>query len=395
MAIISIAKFLLILCSLAILLTNRSGKANEFLAGKYTPIAVLVTIFVLTLSLTWTVAPPFEALASLVKHGKLILIVLIMMLIRNRYEAAIVLAIFALSQAFLLLSSWMLFAQLPVPWATSKMALKEYAVFSSYLDQGIISAVFAAVCWHLRKFAPGRLGPRVAIFLSLTALTNVFFILAGRSGHIVAISLISLAIMWELPKKHRLIVIFLPFILAIGLFFSSNKVRDRLTLLQNEVQSYSADAQTDTSSGVRLRFWITSLQAIREHPFVGTGVGSWTSEYNRLQRGNNALHKDVGHNGNPHQEYLLWGVQLGISGILLIVFLMFAILKDSKKMEAPVARATQSTLLALLIACFFNAAIYDAQIGDFFCILLGLLLAFGLNRNLDLVIPPPKHKQAF
>ena len=394
MAIISIAKVLLILCGLTIVLSNRSGETNEFLAKRYAPIAVLITIFLLALSLTWTRAPPFEALASLVKHGKLILIVLVMMLIRNRYEAKIVLATFALAQTFLLLSSWMLFTQLPVPWATSRMALNEYAVFSSYLDQGIISTVFAAICWHLRDFAPGRLGPRFAIFLVIMALVNVFFILAGRSGHIVAISLISLAIMWELPKKYRSVIIFLPFVLAIGLFFSSNKVRDRLTLVQTEVQSYSNDAQIDTSSGVRLRFWITSLQAIREHPVMGTGVGSWTSEYNRLQRENNVLHRDVDRNGNPHQEYLLWGVQLGIPGILLIVFLMFAILKDSRKMEKPVARATQSTLLALTIVCFFNASIYDAQIGDFFCILLGLLLAFGLNNTLDSNVRPLKHDQA-
>lgn len=394
MAIISIAKILLILCGLTIVLSNRSGETREFLAKRYAPIAVLMTIFLLALSLTWTRAPPFEALASLVKHGKLILILLVMMLIRNRYEAKIVLATFALAQTFLLLSSWMLFTQLPVPWATSRMALNEYAVFSSYLDQGIISTVFAAICWHLRDFAPGRLGPRFAIFLAIMALVNVFFILAGRSGHIVAISLISLTIMWELPKKYRSVIIFLPFVLAIGLFFSSNKVRDRLTLVQTEVQSYSNDAQTDTSSGVRLRFWITSLQSIREHPVMGTGVGSWTSEYNRLQRENNALHRDVDQNGNPHQEYLLWGVQLGIPGILLIVFLMFAILKDSRKMEKPVARATQSTLLALTIVCFFNASIYDAQIGDFFCILLGLLLAFGLNNTLDSNVGPLKHDQA-
>ena len=63
-------------------------------------------------------------------------------------------------------------------------------------------------------------------------------------------------------------------------------------------------------------------------------------------------------------------------------------------MEEPVARATQSTLLALTIVCFFNASIYDAQIGDFFCILIGLLLAFGLNNTLDSNVRPLKHDQA-
>jgi O-antigen ligase len=34
-------------------------------------------------------------------------------------------------------------------------------------------------------------------------------------------------------------------------------------------------------------------------------------------------------------------------------------------------------LLALVIACLFNSSLYDAYIGDFFCLALGLLLAYG------------------
>jgi O-antigen ligase len=74
----------------------------------------------------------------------------------------------------------------------------------------------------------------------------------------------------------------------------------------------------------------------------------------------------------------MWGVQLGVPGILLLLALMASIMKDMLSMETQAARATQSALLALAVACLFNSSIYDAQIGDFFCVLLGLLLALGL-----------------
>ncbi len=388
MALISIAKLLLILCGLATLLfTRRAPGTTSPLANTFTPIAVLIALSALALSLLWSLAPPAEALDSVVKYGKLLVILVMVLLIRDRREAVYALGAFALAQVFLLASSWMLAAHLPVPWATSRMALTEYSVFSSYLDQGIIGAVFAAVCWHLRFLAPGRWGPRLAVAVAALALGNVFFILQGRSGHAVAIALISIAVMWELPKRYRAAAVLLPFALALGLFASSAKVRDRLSLVGTEVQAYSSHQATETSSGIRLNFWHRAAQIIAQHPLAGSGVGSWSTEYNRLQSTQNPTHQPIAASGNPHQEYLLWGVQLGIPGILIFLGLLLCVLRDTLTMDAPYARAAQSTVLAMAVACLFNASLYDAQIGDFFCVLIGLLLALGLTHNTGTASP--------
>ncbi len=385
MAIISISKLLLFLCALAILVFAARGENS--VEGKRSIIAVLVSFAAFALSLIWTVAPQAEALGSLAKYGKLLLLALILMLIRSRIEAIYALGAFLTAQLFLLLSSWMLFLQIPLPWATSNMARTEYAVFSSYLDQGVMSAVFAAICWHLRLLAPGRFGKQIAVFVALIALCNVFFVLSGRSGHVVAIALLSLAIMWELPRKYRAVVVFLPFLIALGLFFSSTKVRERLTLVVKEVQSYSAETVSTTSSGLRLGLWRSAVQIVAQNPLSGAGIGSWSTQYNRLQKMQNPSHVDIAGNGNPHQEYLQWGVQLGIPGIILLVAMMCAILWDSLQAEKAYARATQSALTGLAVACFFNSTIYDALIGDFFCVCIGLLLAAGLSRTPEPVLP--------
>lgn len=381
MAIISVAKFFLVLCGIAALIfAKQAPAAGKRLAQVRTPVAALAIIFALALSLLWTVAPLADALGSLAKYGKLIVIALMVMLIRDRREALWAMAAFALAQVFLLASSWMLYLRIPVPWATSDMALTEYAVFSSYLDQGIIGAVFAALCWHLRGLVPGRFGRHLAVFTALTALGNVFFVLIGRSGQIVAITLLSLAIMWELPKRYRAFAILVPFLLALLLFFCSDKVEERVKMLKTEIHSYSTLVPTTTSTGTRLEVWRVALQSIAQYPVGGSGVGSWNTESRRIQIENNPAIQEIDNAGNPHQEYLLWGVQLGIPGILLLFALMFSVLRDSMKMGKPYARATQSALLALATACLFNSSLYDAQIGDFFCVLTGLLLALG-RRN--------------
>jgi O-antigen ligase len=382
MVFISIAKLLLVIFGLAtLLLTRRTPASPSPLTATWTPIALLLALLMFALSLLWGVAPPAEALGSLAKYGKLLVIPLMMLLIQSKREAMYALGAFMLAQLFLLTSSWMLVARLPVPWATSNMALTNYAVFSSYLDQSIISAVFAALCWHLRFLTPGRFGRHRAVLAAFLALVMVLFVFRGRSGHVVAIALLSITIMWELPKRYRAAVVLLPFILALGLYAGSGKVRERLSLVATEVQAYSSHEQQATSSGIRLNFWQRAAQLIAQHPLAGSGVGSWSIEYNRLQSAQNPAHPPIASNGNPHQEYLLWGVQLGIPGILMFIGLLLCVLRDTLKMETPYARAAQSALLALTVACLFNASIYDAQIGDFFCVLLGLLLALGLTQN--------------
>lgn len=392
MAIVSISKLLLVICGLMVLVLsikkdrrNDSGNSEGFAAqlnGFWTPYVVLVALSAFAVSLLWTVAPSADALGSLAKYGKLLTILLLLGLIRSRREARFALTAFILAQAFLLASSWLLFFSIPVPWATSNMAMQEFAVFSSYLDQSIMTAVLAALCWHLRGLAPGRFGPHVAVVIAIAALGNVLFVLSGRSGHLVAVALISLAVMWELPRRLRLVALAVPFLLVLIIFVSSTKFRERLTKVKTEVASHSVtEVQPTTSSGVRLELWRRSLQIMADYPLAGAGVGAWSTEYNRLRRIQNPAHVDVAGNWNPHQEYLLWGVQLGIPGIALFCALLLASLRDSLKMNPTQARALQSAVVALAIAGAFNASLYDALIGDFFCVLLGLLLALGSTHR--------------
>ena len=387
-ALISIAKFVLFISALSLLINgmfNVSAGNRRFIPHlpRYTTRAVLIVLAIFGLSLIWTTAQTGESVGSLAKYGKLLTIVLLACMLKNRQEVFYALAVFIAAQAFLVLSSWMLYFGMPVPWATSRMATNEFAVFSTYLDQAIMSATAAAVCWHLRFYAPGRYGSFFAVTIALLCLFNVLFVLIGRTGHVVAIALISLAVMWELPRRFRWLIVILPIIFLLILTATSQKVQSRIEMVKNEVEAFSiakgVNLSSGSSSGIRLHFWHRSLQSIGESPFIGSGVGSWSNEYNRLEKQSNPTGLMVGERSNPHQEYLLWGVQLGVPGIFLLLALMISIMKDTLSMETQAARATQSALLALAVACLFNSSLYDAQIGDFFCVVLGLLLALGLH----------------
>ena len=385
--IVSLSKLLLVLTGLVVVLRSITkpdpGPTTKVQRIPLSIMAVLIALLVMSLSLIWTTAPSIDALGSIAKYGKLLVIPVFFVLVQTSREAFIALAAFFISQTFLLLSSWMLFARLPVPWATSNMAITEFAVFSSYLDQGLMAALFAALCWHLRSFAPGKHGRTVVTVVAVIALGNVFFVLNGRSGHVVAIALVSVAIMWELPRRYRFSAVLTPIFLVLALISTPSKLRERMALAGHEFQSYEQGDQRQTSTGIRLGLWLNSIKIIQISPVLGTGVGSWSTEYNRLQLQANPKHQNVIGNWNPHQEYLLWGVQLGAVGIVMLVSLLAAVAADARSMRRAEARALTSAVLALAVASLFNSSLYDAFIGDFFCVVVGLLLALGKSYNID------------
>ena len=376
--IISISKFLLVIAVLTALLSGkRSVVEGAPLQKMWAPQLATVVVFAFASSLLWTVAPLDQALGALGKYGKLMVIPALLVLIRTKQEACYALACFLGAQVFLLISSWLLYFHVPVVWATSNMASYQYAVFSSYLDQGIMSAVVAAIFWHLKTLTPNKALFYAFLGIALLALANVFIVFVGRTAYLIGIAMVSLAVFWLLPRKYRLAVVLLPPLLLLLAFFSFDQVAQRVSFTRAEISDYSAGIGAATSADNRLDFWKASTKAIVEKPLAGTGVGSWATTYNKIQKNIHPSHKDLTVGGNPHQEFLLWGVQLGVGGIMLLVAFMTAVMLDLRKMDTPVGRAGLSVLVALAIACLFNSSLYDAYIGDFFCLSLGTLLAYG------------------
>lgn len=398
-AIISIAKLLLLLGAAGFFLFSRRLIHPLTLHGRlrHTRLAILIAMLAFGLSIFWTTAPLLEALGSFAKYAKLLFIPLVAAFIQSRREAVLALGTFAALQLLMVISSWLLFFHVPVPWATSPTAVLYNSVFSSYLDEGIMTAVFAAICWHLRKLVPGRFGSLIAAGIALLALLNVFFVLRGRTGHVVALVLISLAIAWELPGRYRKLMALVPVMVLAVTVALSPKVQHRIIDVKTEVMGFFAgqgsSVVTGTSSGIRLHFWHRAIQSMADHPLIGTGVGSWSIEFNRLERLKSRSPESIRIMGNPHQEYLLWGVQLGIGGIILLLAILVSIFRETLAMDELAARSAQSTLLALAVSCLFNSTIYDALIGDFFCITLGLLLALGVYGSQPVAGTPVGHER--
>lgn len=378
----NIAKLLALLASVAVLMgAIRRGRPDAMLARLTSVPVILLMLAAMALSLAWTSEPGPQALGDVVKYSKLLLIPAIALLVRTPREALLAVGIYIASQSFVVATSWLLYLGAPVFWVPATRN-SVATVYSSYLDQTIMTAAFAAICWHLRHDFPGRRGAWFGAALAAAGLVNALVMLPGRSGHVAAIGVMSLALLWSMPARWRIAGLVTPLVLVALAMLLSTQFNKRLTAVVDEVRAYKQQNDPASSSGQRLTFWSRSLQAIAERPLTGFGAGSWNREYTRLSRADGGqLVEGTAQVRNPHQEYLLWGVHLGVGGIVLLLAFMALVVRDARRFRTPVRHAAESLVAVLAIACLFNSSLFDALIGEYFCIVIGLLLALGLQQR--------------
>ena len=382
-AISAIGRLTLYSTALIVLLLHwvKANKSEKSSTKGFT-IFILLAIVYLALSISWTSVELPAAMQNWARQARILSIPLIYLLIRNTNEAKAVLRVFVAAQVFVVCSAWFLVLGLPVPWATAHTAQTTYAVFGSYLEQSISQAIIIAVLWFTRDWIFGKNGKFIAIAAAGMTLLLTLGFLKGRSGHAALIGIVTFIIVSELPRKFKWTAIFAPLmVLAVAITVSGN-FRERLQQVRAEVLGYTQHnvSSLESSSGLRLKFWKASINAIVEKPILGYGVGSWRiafAEMEHLDKPEAAL-TDV----DPHQMFLLWTVEGGFIGLLLHLAVLGSLLYHSRKLDQLSARALQAVILGLAISGMFNSMLIGIGMGDFFCILIGILVSMESGNRL-------------
>jgi|GEM_PF-665481 len=375
-AVSAIDRLLLYLAALVYLVGRARGRGRAPGTGLPPALswAVLLALAYMALSVLWSAVAPVEALWSWSRHARILTILVLLCLITSPIEARAVLRVFIWGQLFVVLSAWMLVFKLPVPWATG-IWQGSYAVFSSYLEQGISQAVLVALLWFWRDQVFGPRGRWLAVACALATAVLTIGLMPGRSGHLVLLGVLTFAFFHQLPRRFVWAALLVPALSVALVFQFSAPFQERMNLLISEVALHRQGSTQDTSSGTRLEYWRASLQAVAEQPLIGHGAGSWNQNYLRLKGPQASPLNDTV--SDPHQMFLLWAVEGGLLGMALLCAVLAALWRQGSSLAAPDAHALQAMLLALVISGLFNSMIYGIGIGDFFCIGLGILAALG------------------
>jgi O-antigen ligase len=379
-AVSAIGRLLLYLVALVYLVGRASGRDRTSGAVLPSPLswAVLLAVAYMALSVLWSAVGPVEALWSWSRHARLLTILIMLCLITSLAEARAVLRVFVWGQLFVVLSAWMLVFKLPVPWATGA-GQGSYAVYSSYLEQGISQAVLVALLWFQRDHVFGPRGRWLALSCAVATAVLTIGLMPGRSGHMVLLGLLTFALFHYLPRRFRWAVLVAPLLAVLLMFQLSSAFRERTNLVVSEVALHQQGSAQDTSTGTRLEYWRASARAVAEQPLAGHGAGSWNQAYRRLKGPQASKLNDTV--SDPHQLFLLWAVEGGLLGLALLCAVLAALWRYGRGLAANDGHALQAMVLALVISGLFNSMIYGIGMGDFFCIGLGILVALGRDSG--------------
>ena len=203
------------------------------------------------------------------------------------------------------------------------------------------------------------------------AMVNVLFLVTGRTGYLVLFAL-ALLFWWRLFGIRGVAVATaaLPVVVAIALA-GSNSFTERVEQAKQESRTWEYGQSIDTSIGARLNFYAASAQLIRENPVFGVGLGGYPEAFRQQVVGTQIVPTY-----NPHNQYLLFGAQLGLVGLAAFLWLLWTLWRCSGRIEGGFERlAAQGLFATAVVSSAVNSFLLDHTEGLFFAWLAGLACA--------------------
>lgn len=338
--------------------------------GNPVALAALALFALLAIGTLYANAHPGDAQQYLGKYLDLAFIPLFVVLFRdasNRRHALLALAV-TLAVIIVLSFAIKLGALPSVHWIRGNP--DNPIVFKQYLTHSILLAFGAFL---FLQMAWAALTPRMrGIWIACALLAVIdLFLVKGRTGHLlVALLLLYSGYLWRRWVGFAGAALGLV-LLASTAYFSSTLVQERAQQMFDEYRAWSPGVPVSAadSIGTRLEFYTNSAAIVRAHPLIGVGTGGFPNAYAEQVRGKNMLESR-----NPHNEYLLITVQLGLPGLLLLLILFCQQWRLAPQLATPLeTHLARGLVVTIAGGCLFNSLLLDHTEGLLYAWLMGLL----------------------
>ena len=245
------------------------------------------------------------------------------------------------------------------------------AVFKKYLTQSVMMAFGAFLFAQLARAALSARHRYGWSALATFAVVNVAWMSQGRTGQLILIALV-LYFVHSVWRWRGTLGAAASIAVVIGALAMGNTgTGNRFSQAYDEWKNWQPEQAAQTSIGLRLEFYRNSLELVREHALFGTGTGSFPKVY-----ADHVVGTAMAATANPHNEYLNIAVQLGVVGLLMMLFVFYS----EGRLAAALPTAHERHLayglvITFVIGCLFNSMLMDHTEGLLFAWASGLLFA--------------------
>ena len=216
---------------------------------------------------------------------------------------------------------------------------------------------------------------RTWLVLSVLTIFNILFISESRTG---AVTMLVLIFVFLLETYGIRSVFYLAgmVLLAAVLYKTIPEVR------HSRMMGVKEEAATNvTSAGQRIEMYTNTLTLIKKHPLFGGGTGSIHGEYTNLIKDDPSVF--IRRVTNPHNQYLMTTQELGLFGLIFLVFFWLVHCWQSYRLSNPNdGYILRALIITTSLGSAFNSLLLDSGDGRMYCVLAGVLLSGYQSRRI-------------
>ncbi len=246
----------------------------------------------------------------------------------------------------------------------------------------ISMAIASGICFFLGIRVQTTSGDR---WLSLAAalalgLTVALHAVSRNSQLLLAVLLLTSVICGFRSLRATLGGLALVLVLVGAMWQFSPTTQSLFARMVGNLQAAQVESNYTTSVGVRWRMYQEAIQGMTEHPVFGTGLGSWLPRWRLVAPGQDkslpiGSPSEFSEINNPHNDFLLTGMETGVLGMLILIWLLGRFMFQGWKQCSTAGGTTVLLAVAIFVTALVNAPFRDAALGMTLLWLLGASVA--------------------
>lgn len=259
--------------------------------------------------------------------------------------------------------------------------VRDAYAFKNHITIGILLGFASMACLLRASWCaawPARAGWAA---LMLLFMIPVIFLNQGRTGYVaVFIGLLTVFVLRVRFTPLRLAAALAgTMLLFAGFYATSDNFKFRTDLMVKEL---SSDAE-NTANGLRMSYLRVGLDAVLEHPVIGLGTGSFATAYapTAARIWNDATRHQ------PHSEFLLVAVQLGLTGLLCYFVMLGTLLRPGLKTRTYASDSLVLLWTIYVSASSFNSLLWDTTEACWFLLLSSCLYVASVRAGDTATLP--------
>ncbi|MDO9419526.1 MAG: O-antigen ligase family protein [Herminiimonas sp.] len=259
--------------------------------------------------------------------------------------------------------------------------LPDWSLFQNYRmyagNKSILIGILLGIAggWMLNQICANHGHKWLRISMWLYVAVALLFLAKTRTGSLIFVFGCALVLLRYLTFSWRSVLLVIGTVIILGVAWqTATGFRERLVGTVSDIKAF-VDGGKVSADGIRLEMYRITTDIIKEHPVVGSGVGTWAIKY--PERAQGLMSAEM---ATPHNDYLLYAAEIGAIGVCALLWIWLTQLFVAIKIGGENGMRLFTIGIAIMFGGLVNAILRDALFGIAFMILLAIPLA-GISRH--------------